>query len=108
MYYEDLSALAKIAALLGHAEDAASYKALAEHERELFNKALFHPESGQYDRGSQTANALPLALGLVPPEHIQSVLDHLVADIHAHGDHVTSGDVGFHYVVRAADGLSPL
>jgi hypothetical protein len=29
------------------------------------------------------------------------VLANLVAEIHAHGDHVTAGDVGFHYVVRA-------
>jgi hypothetical protein len=37
----------------------------------------------------------------VPPEQAQAVLEHLVADIHAHADHVTAGDVGFHYVVRA-------
>jgi alpha-L-rhamnosidase len=101
VYYEDLVALAKIAALLGHPDDSASYKARADRERELFNNALFHPETAQYDRGSQTANAIPLALGLVPPEQAQAVLEHLVADIHAHADHVTAGDVGFHYVVRA-------
>jgi alpha-L-rhamnosidase len=101
VYYEDLMALTQIAALLGHPEDAASYKARADREREMFNKALFRPETGQYDRGSQTADAIPLALGLVPPEQAQAVLDHLVADIHAHADHVTAGDVGFHYVVRA-------
>jgi alpha-L-rhamnosidase len=101
VYYEDLVSLAKIATLLGHPQDAASYKARADRERELFNKALFHPETGQYDRGSQTAYAIPLALGLVPPGQEQAVLEHLVADIHAHADHVTAGDIGFHYVVRA-------
>jgi alpha-L-rhamnosidase len=101
VYYEDLLALTEIATLLGHPEDAASYTTRAKRERELFNKALFHPTSGQYDRGSQTASALPLALGLAPPEDVQDVLDRLIADIHAHGDHVTAGDVGFHYVVRA-------
>jgi hypothetical protein len=101
VYYEDLVALAKIADLLGHPDDAVSYKTRASRERELYNQALFHPETGQYDRGSQTADAIPLALGLVPPEQAQAVLEHLVADIHAHGDHVTAGDVGFHYVVRA-------
>ena len=29
------------------------------------------------------------------------MLEHLVEDLHAHADHVTAGDVGFHYVVRA-------
>ena len=38
---------------------------------------------------------------MVPAGHEQAVLDNLVADIHAHGDHVTAGDIGFHYVVRA-------
>ena len=101
VYYEDLVALAKIAALLGHANDESIYKARADRERDLYNKALFHPESGQYDRGSQTANAIPLALGLVPEGQAKAVLEHLVADIHSHTDHVTAGDIGFHYVVRA-------
>lgn len=101
VYYEDLVAMGQIAALLGHAEDAASYAQKGGMVRDAFNRKLFHPDTDEYDRGSQTANALPLALGIVPPEHVQAVLEHLVADIHAHGDHVTAGDVGFHYVVRA-------
>jgi alpha-L-rhamnosidase len=101
VYYEDLSVLARIARVLGHDADADEYQRKAEAVRKSFNAKLFHPETDQYDRGSQTANALPLALGLVPVAHRAAVLEHLVADIHAHGDHVTSGDVGFHYVVRA-------
>jgi alpha-L-rhamnosidase len=101
VFYEDLSVLARAAKLLGHDADAVEYTRKAAAVRESFNAKLFHPETDQYDRGSQTANALPLALGLVAPDHRAAVLDHLVADIHAHGDHVTSGDVGFHYVVRA-------
>jgi hypothetical protein len=101
VYYEDLIALARIAELLGHTEDAASYTKQAAAVRSAFNAKLFHPSTNQYDRGSQTANAVPLALGLVPADRVPAVLDHLVADIHAHGDHVSAGDVGFHYVVRA-------
>jgi alpha-L-rhamnosidase len=101
VYFEDLTTLARIAALLGHVEDVASYTQKAAAVRDAFNAKLFHPETNQYDRGSQTANALPLALGLVPPGHLQAVLANLVSDIHAHKDHVTSGDIGFHYVVRA-------
>ena len=44
---------------------------------------------------------MPLVVGLVPADRREAVLANLVADIHAHGDHVTAGDVGFHYVVRA-------
>jgi alpha-L-rhamnosidase len=101
VFYEDLSALARIALLLGHNVDAQEYEREAVAVRERFNANFFHPETDQYDRGSQTANALALALGLVPAAHRAAVLEHLVADIHAHTDHVTSGDIGFHYLVRA-------
>jgi hypothetical protein len=100
-YFADLQVLAQVASLLGYAQDAAAYTGQAAAVRAAFNAKLFHPESNQYDRGSQTANALALALGLVPAGHERAVLDNLVADIHAHGDHVTAGDIGFHYVVRA-------
>jgi hypothetical protein len=100
-YFEDLQVLAKVAALLGHAADAATYQRRAGEVRDAFNTKLFHPETNQYDRGSQTADALPLALDMVPAGHDQAVLENLVADIHGHHDHVTAGDIGFHYVVRA-------
>jgi hypothetical protein len=38
---------------------------------------------------------------MVPEGHEQGVLENLVSDIHSHHDHVTAGDIGFHYVVRA-------
>jgi len=44
---------------------------------------------------------MPLVVGLVIPDRREAVLANLVADIHERGDHVTAGDVGFHYVVRA-------
>jgi hypothetical protein len=38
---------------------------------------------------------------MVPEDQRAGVLDALVADIRAHQNHVTAGDVGFHYVVDA-------
>ncbi len=101
VYYEDLQAMAQIAALLGHPDDAAEYTSEAAAVRTAYNAKLFHAETNEYDRGSQTANAIPLALGIVPEGHRAAVLANLVADIHAHNNHVTAGDIGFHYVVRA-------
>lgn len=100
-YYADLETLGQTAALLGHAREAADDARQAAQVRDAFNAKLFHPETNQYDRDSQTADALPLALGIVPAGREQAVLENLVADIHAHGVHVTAGDIGFHYVVRA-------
>ncbi len=99
--YEDLVAMTAIARVLEKTGDEKRYSRQADEVRKALNAALFHPDINQYDRGSQTANAMPLALGMVPPEHRAAVLANLVADIEAHGYHVTAGDVGFHYVVRA-------
>ena len=101
IYYEDLSVLAQIAALLDKPEDAAEFSGRAAAVKASFNAHLFHAESMNYDRGSQTANAMALALGLVPEDYRKGVLDNLVKDIRSHGDHVTAGDIGYHYLIRA-------
>jgi hypothetical protein len=101
IFYQDLTTLAKIATILDRPEDARTYTERANAVRDAFNSALFHSETNSYDRNSQTANAIPLALGMVPPGSRAAVLQSLVDDIKAHGFHVTAGDIGFHYVVRA-------
>jgi hypothetical protein len=68
MLYEDAAAMARIARLLGFAADAARYEGLARREAEAFNRRFWDAEHGWYDTGSQTANAMPLALGIVPEE----------------------------------------
>ena len=101
IYYQDLRTLAAIASLLGKEADAASFGKEAAEVRESFNSHLLHADTATYDRGSQTAQAMPLVLGLVPENLRQAVLENLIKDIRAHGNHVTAGDIGFHYVVRA-------
>jgi hypothetical protein len=65
------------------------------------NARLFQPDSARYDRGSQTAYAMALALDLVPAGHEARVLANLLETIHERRDHVSAGDIGFHYVVQA-------
>jgi hypothetical protein len=101
MLYEDAATMQKIASLLGHADDAVTDAALAERERDAFNRRFWDAANGYYDKGSQTANAMPLALGIVPEDKRAAVLEHVVADIHAHDDHVTTGEVGYPYLLRA-------
>ena len=69
--------------------------------KEAFNRKFFNADKNQYDRNSQTANAMPLVLGLVPEDRRAAVLDGLVAQIRAGGNRVTAGDVGFNYLMRA-------
>jgi hypothetical protein len=101
MLYEDAAAMGQIARLLGFAADAAGYEAMARREAEAFNQRFWDPEHGWYDTGSQTANAMPLALGIVPEERRPRVLAHVIEDIHAHQGHVTTGEVGYPYLLRA-------
>lgn len=103
--YEDVAALARIAARLGRDDDAARYAADAARIKAAFNREFFDPGTGTYATGSQTAQAMPLVLDLVPPDQRARVLDALVRDIRAHGNGTTAGDVGYRYVLRAlADG----
>jgi len=101
IYYLDLTVLKKVATLLGHEKDAQKYRDLAETVRKQFNARLFHADTSEYDTGSQTANAMPLAVGLVSENRRAAVLENLVRDIRRHNNHVTAGDVGFHFVVQA-------
>ena len=101
MLLDDAMAMQQIALLLGHGDDAARYAALVAAEKAAFNRRFWNEHAGYYDTGSQTANAMPLALGVVPAERREAVLAHLVADIHAHQDHVTTGEVGYPYLLRA-------
>jgi alpha-L-rhamnosidase len=101
IYYQDLSAMARIAALLGKDDDSKMYRELMRTEREAFNRRFFDAGHHRYDKGSQTAQAMPLVVGLVPDGERAAVLDALVADIRARQNHVTAGDIGFHYVVDA-------
>lgn len=101
IYYQDLTILKDTATLLGKADEAARFDQQANEVKEAFQQAFFHADKNQFDRNSQTANAMPLVLGLVPDDRRAAVLDGLVAQIRAGGNRVTAGDVGFNYLVRA-------
>jgi hypothetical protein len=104
-YYADAAVLAKAARLLGYADDAGKYEALARSIGEAFNQQFFDPARGQYAQGSQCANSVPLAMGLVEPAHRAAVLNAVVQDVTRRGNALTAGDVGYRYLLRAlADG----
>jgi alpha-L-rhamnosidase len=100
-YYQDAAALAAAASVLGDAEEAARMETLETSVAQAFQQRFYRPEQSDYDRGSQTADAMALALGLAPDAERAAVLARLVADIRAHNNHTTAGDVGFHSVVDA-------
>jgi hypothetical protein len=101
IYFHDIQILRQTAELLGRETEAHKWAALADEVKAAFNGRFFNAAAGHYDRGSQTANAMPLVLGLVEPAHAGSVFEDLVRDVHARGNQVTAGDVGFRFVVEA-------
>jgi alpha-L-rhamnosidase len=101
IYYQTLEAMSHIAILLRKPQDTAKYSKEGKEVKKAFNTHFFQPKTNQYDRGSQTSDAMPLVVGLVPKGREKAVLKNLIADIRKHSNHVTAGDIGFHYVVRA-------
>jgi hypothetical protein len=101
IYYQDLRVLEKTLALAGRDDESQAYAQKADAVRKDFNVRFFDAANHRYDKGSQTAQAMPLVVGLAPEDERENVLKALVDDIRAHENHVTAGDVGFHYVVDA-------
>jgi len=99
--FANLDAMAQMAKILGKDAEARGFAARASATRATINARLYHPASGNYDRGSQAANAMALALGLAPASDRAHILANLIAAIRVTNNHVTAGDIGFHYVVRA-------
>ena len=124
-YYLWVKLTQKAAAMSGKTAEANRYAILASEILQAFQKEFLHVEraasSGKsssdavvknavekntiekvyYGSGSQASNAIPLALGMVPSQYRKQVLQHLVDDIHAHHDRLTTGDVGNRYLFQA-------
>jgi hypothetical protein len=98
-YCQDAQILAQIAAEIGQASDAARFSLLATNIGTAFNNNYYSAANGYYSTGSQTAQALPLYLGLVNPTNQASVLATLVANLNSKG--LTAGEIGHRYLLRA-------
>ncbi|WP_165921511.1 family 78 glycoside hydrolase catalytic domain [Novosphingobium sp. PhB57] len=96
-----LATMARIGALLDRPADAALYRRKAAAVKDRINAQFLDPARGIYDRGSQTAQAMALALGIAEPRQQHKVLARLIEDIKQRNYHVSAGDVGFYYLVEA-------
>jgi alpha-L-rhamnosidase len=99
-YYYDTLLLSKIATVLGNSADAASYTQLAVQIKDAFNQEFFNAQTGNYAGGTQTANALPLFLDMVPKDHRGAVARNLTDNIlYRHDTHLTTGFIGVRYLM---------
>ena len=90
IYYHDLLIMQQAARLLDRTGDIETFGAAAQRTAEAFRARRFQ-------RSSQTARAMPLVLGLSDGD----ALADLITDIRVRNNHITAGDVGFHFVIRA-------
>jgi alpha-L-rhamnosidase len=88
---------AELGDLLRHDDVAARYRQAAAGLRDALNAAFLRDGAYRTDKDPgyrQTSNAIPLAFGLVPPESVATVVDSLVADVRARGNHLNTGALG--------------
>jgi len=94
-YYRGAATVAQTAKVLGYQKDSDQYARLAEEIKQSFNKKWLDKDSCQYATGSQTANVFPLALGIVPQESVQGVVENLTQTIiDKHQGHLHTGNTG--------------
>jgi alpha-L-rhamnosidase len=100
-YFQDVAVMSRAAALLGKTDDAKNYSDLAENIRAAFNEKFYNTTNHFYATDSQTANSIPLVMGICEATNRDGVLDAIVADVRKRGNALTAGDVGYRYLLRA-------
>ncbi|EFI39869.1 putative secreted hydrolase [Bacteroides sp. 3_1_23] len=110
-YYMTVMYLIKAAKMVGNDFDIHYYTSLAHEILAAFNKCFLNKETAQYGTGSQCSNALPLFLQMTQDSDEQGsyqpdakldekVLMNLIKDVEAHGNRLTTGDVGNRYLIQ--------
>ncbi len=93
-FLHDVYVLINMSQILGKKEDTDTYSALYQKLAEEFHRVFYNTSSNFYADGMQAAQAFALALpGVVPANVREAVVNHLVTDINANGNHVTTGIV---------------
>lgn len=101
-WYHYATIVSKTAAMLGRTDDAAKYAAIAAEVRQRANTKYLDPKTGLYAKApaSQSAQALPLALGVVPDEVRPLTFQRLLDAIRARRDHHGCGFVSLPYLLQ--------
>ncbi len=94
--------VSQTAAMLGKSDDAARYAAMTEGIRQRTNAKFLDLKTGLYGKNprSQSAQILPLALGLVPQAVRPLTQQRLIEAIHAQKDHHACGFVSLTYLFQ--------
>ncbi|RYG61336.1 alpha-L-rhamnosidase, partial [bacterium] len=96
-YAYDASLMARMARATGRLEEATKYDALFEHIKSAFNTA-FVTSDGKIKGGTQTSYLVGLRFNLLPAALRPLAAQHLVDDIKAKDNHLSTGFVGVGYL----------
>jgi len=88
----------QIAAALGKEDDRARYETLESETLEALNREYLDAKNGKYATGSQAANVFMLYLNVVPDNQRANVVESLVRDIRARGNHLSTGNICTRYI----------
>ncbi|NJB35057.1 family 78 glycoside hydrolase catalytic domain [Croceivirga sp. JEA036] len=82
-FYENMKIMAEFAKVLGKTDEVLDFELRAAKAKKAVNEQMFDKERGIYvdgigtDHASLHANMMPLAFGLVPKEHYETVINHV-------------------------------
>jgi alpha-L-rhamnosidase len=93
-YYWMNDKLSEFAKVIGKPDISAQYRKKAENIKKQFNSTFLDRQTGWYKINSQTAQALPLQLGIVPEDMRHKVMECLMQAISKNNDHVNAGFIG--------------
>jgi len=91
--------VARTAAILGHEDDAAEYRARFRAIREAFNRE-FVSRTGRVGENTQTAYAVAIAFDLLPDSLVSVAGGRLAQDVEARDHHLTTGFLGTPYLLH--------
>ena len=97
-YAHDVQIMARVAAVLGHDEDALAYHILLGEIVTAFRNRFLTPD-GLLTSATQTSYVLALHFGLIPEQLQSAAASELVWDIQKRGFHLATGFVGTPYIL---------
>lgn len=98
-FWRNLDLMQKMAGRLGKSEEAARYRRLRDALGEAIQDRLYDAKTGVYRNGTQTAQLLPLAFGLVPQDQREAAFHALVADLERRSGALSTGMTGIQHLL---------
>lgn len=102
LYYRNILLVSEMAKVIGQKADASNYSQLAEEVKKAFNEKWLNKSTGHYASKSQTAEMLPLSLGLVPEEYQEKLINNIAQNITQNDNgHLRVGHAGITALVES-------